>query len=207
MRESAVFLCHGRKRISGLSREFSFYILSSVVAAAYVIREGEEGRGFGGIVAFELRLGVDNHLVRDALALLEADERGVGGFAHRLVLARRLAELLARLRAVEDVVDYLKREADGLRVAAQSLDVLFARPAQNRTAHHSRLEQGARFVRVDVLQRLEANLFGVPFAHNVHHLSPNQPLTPNALPHVRDDAEHPLRSHAARLTRDVLERV
>ena len=75
------------------------------------MRQRFEGDGF----AFEnfqrgKRLG--RQLRRDLPRFFQSDNRRVGRLLHGHVLARRLAELLAGLRHVQDVVNHLKREAD-----------------------------------------------------------------------------------------------
>ena len=79
------------------------------MAVLDVIREANEGRRLLLVVVLEEILRVGDELIRDLLGLLEADEGRIGGLADRLVLARRLAELLRGLRAVQDVVHNLKR--------------------------------------------------------------------------------------------------
>ncbi len=53
---------------------------------------------------------------------------------------------------------HLEREADVARVLAQPPDLGVARAAQQRAAHHARLQQRGRLVLMDVLQRVQANL-------------------------------------------------
>ena len=69
-----------------------------------------------------------NEIRRDALGLFHADQTGIGGLADGHILTRGLPELFARRRAVENVVDDLKRQTNVLRVSLQLPDLLFARP-------------------------------------------------------------------------------
>src|SRR2546422_269309 len=60
-------------------------------------------------------------LLRNLFRFLQPDNGGVGRFPGGGVLARSLAEPLAGLRDIEDVVDDLKRQADVVTELAQRL--------------------------------------------------------------------------------------
>mmetsp|Transcript_15015 Transcript_15015/g.32258 ORF Transcript_15015/g.32258 Transcript_15015/m.32258 type:complete len:419 (-) Transcript_15015:61-1317(-) len=166
-----------------------------ILAGADVVGEGDEGGRSLRVVHGQLRLGVLDQLEADALGLLEAEEGGVGGLADGVVFARRLAELLASLRAVQDVVDHLERQPDVLRVPRQPLHVLLRRAAEKGAGDDGGVEEGRGLVGVDVLQRLEGGLLVGALHLDVHDLPAHQALRPHALRHVRHHAQHHLRVH------------
>src|SRR5262249_5241852 len=74
--------------------------------------------------------------------LFHADDRWIGRLLRLGVLARRLAQLLAGLRYVEDVVDDLKRQSDMVAEIGQCLELreagVRAHSAQARRAAEQR---------------------------------------------------------------------
>src|ERR1041385_87818 len=61
--------------------------------------------------------------LRDLARLIETDDRGIGRLLRLGVLAGRLAQRLAGLRHVEDVVDHLERQADVVAERGERLEL------------------------------------------------------------------------------------
>src|SRR5258708_31072498 len=97
--------------------------------------------------------GISAELLGEAPRGREAHEAGVGGLALGLVLARGLAERGGVALLVEDVVDYLKGEADAFGVAVE-VPELRGRDlgAAMRADEHRRANQRARLDDVHVLE-------------------------------------------------------
>mmetsp|Transcript_9077 Transcript_9077/g.15596 ORF Transcript_9077/g.15596 Transcript_9077/m.15596 type:complete len:223 (+) Transcript_9077:666-1334(+) len=187
------------------------YCVDLVLAGTDVVREREEGGSLLGVIDGQLRLGVVDQLLGDAAALVQAQQGGVRGLAHRLVLACGLAQLLGRECAVQNVINHLEGEADVLRVPGQARDVLLVGTAQEGAAHDGGVEQRRSLVRVDVLQSLQTSwrAAAVDALHlDIHDLPPHQPLRPHALRHICHHAEHDPGVHLVerRGHGDVLER-
>jgi hypothetical protein len=100
---------------------------------------------------------------------------------------------------------HLEREPDVERVAAQLLDGLVARAADDRAAHHGRLQQRRRLVLVDVAQHVQPDL--LPLGLDVHHLAAHQAVGAAGARELRDDAQQALRGDALCVARDVLKGV
>ena len=133
-------------------------------------------------------------LVGELRRPLHAEPRDVRDLVERAVLAHALAELLGGAGLVEDVVDDLEQQPQLRGEGAVRLHVF--RAAEQRTAHHGRLDQAAGLERVQGPQVVVDG--GLP--GDVHVLAADHALHAGRAGDLGERAEH--RLAAAGLTRE-----
>src|SRR5579884_2101214 len=100
-------------------------------------------------------------LTGDLARFFQADDGRIGGFLGGSVLAGRFAELLARLRDVEDVVDDLERKADVVAEFGEGLELRGGAISAHAAQPDRAAEQRRSFAFVDVFELVRGNLFAL----------------------------------------------
>ena len=100
---------------------------------------------------------------RDLPRFFQPDNRRVGRLLHGHVLARRLAELLAGLRHVEDVVNHLEREADVMAEIRERAELRGRAVRAHAAEPHGTAQQRGGLALVDEFQFGDGKFFAFAF--------------------------------------------
>src|ERR1700677_449677 len=125
-----------------------------------IIGDGLERRGIA-TERLQRGAGAGGQAIRFLFRLFQAEQGRVGRLLRGDVLARTLAQLLRRLRHVEDVVDDLESETEALAEIGQALELLRRGIGRHRAQPDRRGNQRCGLVAVNVLQFLDADLLAL----------------------------------------------
>src|SRR5215813_13676496 len=141
----------GLPRESRISRALTVRI--SDTSGLSLDDEGSQGAQGQGALAEGRKggVGVGDERLRASARGLDTVHGGIGRLLLRLVLARRLAQLLRRRRDIEDVVHDLEGEAEAVAGDAERLELGRAGPGEDRPRPDRGADEGGRLVGVDVV--------------------------------------------------------
>jgi len=171
-----------------------------VIAVQQIIRESEEG---GRVFAERLDGGAggDGKALGLGAGTVEAEDGGVRGLLGSNVFAGAFAELFARLGDVEDIVDDLEGEAEGLTEIGEGLQFRLCRIGAHGAEPDGGSQKGSGFGLMDELEIPGGG--GFAFALEVEYLAGNEPQAAGGSGELADEGGHVISAGGGSVAEDL----